>query len=126
MMNDNRQDDPETYAVIGAAITVHNQLGYGFLENVYQEALEVEFVYRKIPYEREKPVKITYRDTILNAAYKLDFLCFANLIVELKALDTITGDSQAQVINYLKATGFQKALLINFGAPSLQFKRLVN
>lgn len=125
-MNDNRQDDPETYAVIGAAITVHNQLGYGFLEHVYQEALEVEFIHKKIPYEREKPVKIKYRDTILNASYKLDFLCFGNLIVELKALDAITGDSQAQVINYLKATGFQKALLINFGAPSLQFKRLVN
>ena len=125
MKKENKQDDPESYAVIGAAMAVHSELGHGFLENVYQEALEIEFTHRNIPYEREKSLELKYRKQAMKITYKLDFLCFGELIVELKAVAALTGDHQAQVINYLKATGYKRALLINFGEPSLKFHRLV-
>lgn len=124
-MNADLQKDPETYAIIGAAMTVHAELGHGFLEPVYQEALEREFVARAIPYEREHPLPIYYRGVPLNTSYRADFLCFGSIIVELKALQQLSGTEESQVINYLKASGLTKALLINFGAPSLQHKRLV-
>jgi len=125
MIKERKEEDAESYAVIGAAMKVHSELGHGFLENVYQEALEMEFVHRGIPYEREKCLQLVYREQIMKATYKLDFLCFGNLIVELKALSALNGEHQAQVLNYLKATGFERALLINFGEPSLKFHRLV-
>ena len=117
--------DEETYAIIGAAMTVHSELGCGFLEAVYQEALEEEFKYLKIPYEREKKLPIYYRDNRLNTYYQADFVCFNSVIVELKALQQLSGTEEAQVINYLKASGLHKALLINFGVNKLQYKRLV-
>lgn len=117
--------DQETYAIIGAAMTVHNSLGSGFLEAVYQEALEREFQHLNIPYEREKKLSISYRDHVLKTYYQVDFVCFDSVIVELKALQQLSGVEEAQVINYMKASGLQRALLINFGTKSLQHKRLV-
>lgn len=117
--------DTQTYAIIGAAIAVHKELGCGFLEAVYQEALEKEFQIQNISYKREHEIPVFYRGEKLKIYYKSDFVCFESIIVELKALTTISGIEESQVINYLKATGFHKALLINFGSKQLQYKRLV-
>jgi GxxExxY protein len=122
---DMNNKDPETYAIIGAAIAMHNELGCGFLEAVYQEALEREFRFRAIPYEREMELPVFYRGEPLNTFYKADFVCYGAVIVELKALKQITGTEEAQVINYLKASGLHKALLINFGAARLEHRRMV-
>ena len=115
----------EAYQVIGACMEVHRELGCGFLEAVYQEALEIEFQARNIPYIREKILRIQYKDKILKKEYSADFICFDTIIVELKALDTLEGNHEAQVINYLKASGCILGLLINFGQESLKTKRLV-
>lgn len=118
--------DPDTYAVIGAAMEVHRTLGPGFLEPVYQDALEVELRLKQVPCEREKLIQITYKNALLPSYYKADFVCFGTLIVELKALKELGAIEEAQVINYLKATAFKKALLLNFGEPSLRYKRIVH
>ena len=116
--------DPQTYAVIGAAMAVHRELGNGFLEPVYQEALERELLVTKVPHQREVALPIYYRDTPLNTNYRADFVCFGDLIVELKALRSTSGLEMSQVIHYLKAARFKRALLINFGAPQLDYKRI--
>ena len=117
--------DPETYAIIGAAMEVHRQLGHGFLEAVYQEALALEFTSRKIPFQREVPLQISYKGKRLTCSYRADFFCYETVMVETKALGQLTGADEAQLINELKATGFGRGLLINFGAPSLEYKRFV-
>lgn len=117
--------DPQTYAVIGAAMEVHRQLGNGFLEAVYQEALALELTARCIPHEREWPIPIEYKGTTLDCTYRADFVCFESVLVELKAVSVVGRIEHAQVINYLKATGLKRGLLINFAGPSLQYKRLV-
>jgi GxxExxY protein len=117
--------DKETYAIIGAAMTVHRELGYGFLEAVYQDALEKEFQFLNIPYRRECRLPIFYRGQQLNSFYQVDFICFDSVIVELKALQQLSGTEEAQVINYLRASNLHRALLLNFGTKSLQHKRLV-
>lgn len=117
--------DPETYAIIGAAMEVHRELGHFFLEAVYQEALAIELAGRKIPFQREVPLAVKYKGQKLACSYRADFLCYENVLVELKAISELTGVDEAQVINEMKATGMQRALLFNFGAPSLEYKRRV-
>ena len=117
--------DERTHAIIGAAMEVHRVLGHGFLENVYQEALAVEFTNRSIPFGREVPLPVMYKGMSLPCAYRADFLCFDEVVVELKALTTLGPNEQAQVLNYLKASGINRGLLLNFGSQSLQYKRLV-
>jgi len=119
------QRDPQTFAIIGAAMEIHKKLGHGFLEAVYQEAAVIEFAHKNIPFQREISLPITYRETILPTNYRADFICFSDIIVEFKALKRLSSLEESQVLNYLKATGFQRGLLINFGAASLEYKRLV-
>lgn len=115
----------ETYAIIGAAMEVHKALGCGFLEAVYQEAFEIELNEQSIPYLREQPITIIYKGHKLLKQYLPDFICFDAVIVEFKALSELTKDHEAQVLNYLKATGMKVGLLINFGERSLKYKRLI-
>ena len=122
---DLKNRDQETYSIIGAAMAVHRELGCGFLEPVYQAALEREFQLRKIPYQREVEIPVFYRGEPLPVSYRADFICYRSVIVELKALTKLSSTEESQVINYLKATGHERALLINFGAASLQHKRLI-
>jgi GxxExxY protein len=117
--------DPQTYAIIGAAMEIHRQLGHGFLESVYQEAAAIEFPLREIPFEREVALPVKYKSRVLPTHYRADLVCFSEIIVEFKALAQVSTIEEAQLLNYLKATGLQRGLLINFGAPSLQYKRLV-
>lgn len=105
---------------------VHKQLGCGFLEAVYQEALEQEFTLQCIPYEREKELPVHYKGRALNTSYRVDFYCYDEIPVELKALSALSGTEESQVINYLKASETSVGLLINFGGPSLEYKRFVN
>ena len=119
------ESDEESYKVIGAAMKVHSELGCGFLEAVYQEALEIEFQNQSIPYKREKALPVYYRGKELQTYYRADFVCYDNIIVELKAIKTLSDVEKAQVLNYLKASKLKKALLINFGDTHLVFKRFV-
>lgn len=116
----------EVYAVVGAAIEVHRELGPGFLEAIYQEAMEVELSTRGIPFDAQKPIQVRYKDQILNKKYVADLICFDLIIVELKTLNRLSGNEQAQILNYLKATGFKVGVLINFGSHGkLEWKRFV-
>ena len=124
-MKTNNRRDPQTYAIIGAAMEIHKKLGHGFLETVYQEAAVLEFPHQNIPFQREVALPITYRDAILPTSYRADFICFSDIIVEFKALSRLSAVEESQVLNYLKATGYRRGLLINFGTSSLEYKRLV-
>ena len=116
----------EVYQVVGAAIEVHRQLGYGFLEAVYHEALEIELSSRNIPYKSQVPLRIKYKDVVLKKEYAADLICFDSVIVEIKALNKLGGSEESQIINYLKATGLKVGLLINFGSVGkLEWKRFV-
>ena len=116
----------EVYAVVGAAMEVYNELGAGFLEPVYQEALEIELIERGVPFEAQKELQIRYKGRLLKKTYQVDMIVFGKVIVELKALDQLTSREESQVLNYLKATGLEVGLLINFGAEGkLEWKRLV-
>jgi len=118
--------DPRTYAIIGAAMEVHRELGCGYLEPVYHEALTIEFESRGIPFKREAPVEISYKDRKLAHCYRMDFLCFDSIVVEIKALSKLGGIEEAQVINYLKGTGLEIGLLLNFGTTDLEYRRFAN
>ena len=125
-MNEGLLLKDEVYAVVGAAIEVHREFGSGFLEGAYQEAMEIEMELRGIPFEPLKELHIRYKGRVLKKRYCADFLCYGRLIVEIKAEDYLTGRDEAQLINYLKATGLQVGLLINFGHHGrLEWKRMV-
>lgn len=115
----------ESYAICGAIFAVHKELGCGFLERVYQEALAYEFMDRGIPYEREKLIHITYKGKYIGEPYKADFLCYGKIIVELKAVRELEDVHRAQVLNYMKATKMKLGILANFGEEYIHPERLV-
>lgn len=117
--------DPRTYAIIGAAIKVHRQMGCGFLEAVYQEALALELKTHGVPYLREVKLPISYKGNRLNTNYCADFICFDSIVAELKALSRLSSTEEAQILNYLKATEYEVGLLLNFGGKSLEYRRFV-
>ncbi len=115
----------ECYDIVGLCMAVHSELGTGFLEGVYQEAIEIEFVKAEIDYIRECLVEINYKGVILDKKYKADFLCHNEIILELKAVKYLDDNHMAQLMNYMKATNKKVGLLVNFGAKSLEYKRIV-
>jgi GxxExxY protein len=115
----------ECYKIIGCSMEVHKTLGHGFLEPVYQEALALELAEADIPFMKEKVLDIHYKGKLLQKKYVADYVCFDEVIVELKAVESLSPDHLAQVLNYLKATGKKIGLLINFGSRSLQYKRVI-
>lgn len=116
-----------TYAILGACFEVYNQKGCGFLEPVYQECLELEFRLRDLEYEAQTQIPLEYKGTPLKHKYTPDFICMGKVVVEIKAVSVITEEHRAQVINYLKATDCDVALLVNFGHyPSLEYERILN
>ncbi len=114
----------KTFNIIGAAMEVHNTIGCGFTEPIYQEAFEEELRLRGIPYQREKTFNIVYKGKVLNKEFRPDFICYDEIIVELKAVQDIVDEYYSQVYNYLKATGLRLGMLINFGKKSLEYKRI--
>ena len=116
----------ESFDICGALFAVHKELGCGFLERVYQDALEMEFLERCIPYEREKEIRIMYKGKPLGDPYRADFVCYGNIIVELKAVSETTGMHRAQILNYLKATKMKLGILANFGERFLTPERILN
>ena len=117
--------DERTYKIIGAAMEVHNELGCGFLEAVYQEALGREFSIQGIPNKAQPIIDISYKGVTLEKKYQPDYVCYEEIIVEIKAVSSLSGVEEAQLINYLKATRLKVGLLINFGAKSLEYRRMV-
>ncbi len=118
--------DPQTYAIIGAAMEVHRELKEGFLEAVYGDALEIEFTARGIPHQREVWLTIYYKGKPLKKKYKADFICFGSIIIELKAVERLVEGHRSQTVNYLEATRMHRALLLNFGEKSLKYERIVS
>ena len=125
-MNTVDKRDPQTYAIIGASMEIHRQLGHGFLEAVYQEAAAIEFPIENIAFEREVALPIKYKNILLPIHYRADFVCFDAIVVELKVVKELAPEHKAQVLNYLKATGFHLGLLVNFGHhPRVELARIV-
>jgi len=117
----------ECYVINGACMEVYKHLGHGFLESVYQECLEIEFRRRSIPFSSQKPLRLCYQGQVLKQTYKPDFICYDKIIVELKAISKLSDEHTAQVMNYLKSTGYQLGILYNFGHyPLLEIIRIPN
>lgn len=122
-VTDASKKDPRTYELIGAAMEVHRELGCGFLEAVYQEAYAIELTKRGIPFRREVDLPVFYKEQKLNTFYRSDFICYESIIAEIKALSKLGKVEEAQIVNYLKTTGFTIGLMLNFGAASLEYRR---
>jgi len=103
---------------------VHRLLGCGFVEQVYQEALAHEFILSNIPYEREKELTISYKGNLLSKTFRVDFICYNKIIIELKAVTEFADEHYAQIYNYLKASGKDLGILINFGTASIEYERV--
>jgi GxxExxY protein len=116
----------ESFKIIGACMKVHCSLGAGFLEAVYEEALEKEFIDQNIPYKRQLKLELYYEKEKLNKHYRADFVCYDSIILEIKAVQHIQDAFYAQLRNYLKCTNMELGMLINFGIPSLNYKRIIN
>ena len=125
MLPDNTYDK-QLYAIIGAAMEVQNELGMGFLELVYHDALNIELGLRGIPFETEKPIAINYKGKPLERTYKADLVCYDQIVVELKSVEKLKAEHTAQLLNYLKATGMPMGVLINFGEKPLRYKIVPN
>ena len=116
----------EVFQVVGAALEVYYQLGRGFLEPIYQEGLQIELNHRQIPFESQMPLTVYYKGQVLEKTYKPDFICYGQIVAELKACEGLTGREVAQLLNYMKATRMRVGLLFNFGsAVRLEWKRYV-
>ncbi|MCG2726273.1 MAG: GxxExxY protein [Elusimicrobia bacterium] len=116
----------ESYLIQGAVFEVYKEMGNGYLEAVYQECLEIEFSKNNIPFVSKKNLEIKYKGDKLNQTYKPDFILFDKIIVEIKGVKIIAKEHQAQVLNYLKATGLKLGLVINFGSyPKVEIKRII-
>lgn len=117
----------ESYKILGACFEVYKELGCGFLEAVYQECLAREFAEQGIPFVAKPALTLTYKGWLLQQTYEPDFLCYDQIVVEIKAMKALADEHRAQVINYLKVTGKTLALLVNFGHhPKLEYERFVN
>jgi GxxExxY protein len=115
--------DPQTFQIIGAAMEVHRKLHRGYLESIYCDALAIEFGLRRIPFESDWPMQMQYKGQRLTGIYRIDFVCFKSVVVEVKAVSALTPADEAQVINYLAMGHFDRGLLFNFGGKSLEYKR---
>ena len=116
-----------TYGIRNALFEVYKEKGCGFLEDVYQECLEIEFELQGIEYVAQYPLKLEYKGRPLKKRYIPDFICFGKIIMEIKAVKEITDERRAQLLNYLKATGYKLGLLVNFGHyPQIQIERIAN
>ncbi|MCZ4695927.1 GxxExxY protein [Ancylomarina euxinus] len=124
-MNSDNKFKQECYDIVGLCMLVHSELGAGFLEGVYQEALEIELVKADIDHIRECQIEINYKGVILDKKYYSDFLCYDEIIVELKTVKSLDDNHMAQLMNYMKATNKKVGLLVNFGTKSLEYKRVV-
>ncbi len=115
----------ESYKIVGACFEVYNQKGFGFTEPVYQECLQLEFGFQEIPFVAQPEIQLSYKGTLLDQYFKPDFICFGKIIVEIKSVDALSNAHRAQTLNYLNATGYELALLVNFGKhPRLEYERL--
>jgi GxxExxY protein len=115
----------ESYKIIGACFEVYNQKGFGFTEPIYQECLAIEFSLQNIPFVAQPELQLSYKGNLLTQYFKPDFICYGQIIVEIKSLVAIVDAHRAQAINYLNATDFDLALLVNFGQhPKLAYERL--
>lgn len=117
--------DPQTFQIIGAAMEVHRQLHRGLLEAIYCEALAIELRLRNIPFESDSPLRMEYKGQRLTGIYRMDFVCFGKVVVEVKAVSALTPADEAQLLNYLAMSRLERGLLINFGGKSLEYKRRV-
>ena len=118
--------EDEVYAIQGAIYEVYKEMGCGFLEAVYQECLEREFKIRKIPFETQKEIILTYKGEKLEKTYMPDFVCYGKIIIEIKAVSNIKPENWAQLFNYLKASEMKLGLLVNFGHyPKVTIKRII-
>ena len=119
------QADPQTFQIIGAAMEVHRTLHRGLAESIYCDALAIEFGLRNIPFEAQRPLQMEYKGQRLTGVYRLDFVCFNSVIVEIKGVSGLTPADEAQLLNYLAISRLRRGLLMNFGGKSLEYRRRV-